>query len=74
MNPIEEMRERLTQRFGGAVKPLQGFRVTANNMPRLPQSKIPSPKVKYDRVGRPSKAEKELPPIKKPKNIWGGWS
>lgn len=73
MNVIDEMRDRLTERFRGAAKPLSGFRVTANNMPRLPQSKIPQPRPRYDRVGRPPKAQKELPPLKKPKNIFEGW-
>jgi len=55
MNVIEDMRERLAERFRGPRKPLHGFRVTANDMPRLPQSHIPGPKPSYDRAGRPSK-------------------
>jgi len=38
-----------------ARKPIQGLRVTADDSPRLPQSRIPSPKVKHDRLGRPMK-------------------
>lgn len=80
-NPIEDMRERLIKRASGVVEPIQGlkitqFRPTANNAPRLPQSTIPSPKARYDRVGRPAKAEGRLPvPLerKKPRDIWGGW-
>lgn len=81
-NPIEDMRERLSEQFRGAAKPLKGlsvssvFRPTANDMPRLPQSTIPSPKARQDTVGRP--AEGRLPenvPLtrKKPRDIWGGW-
>ena len=78
MNLIDEMRDRLTERFSGTLKPIQGLRVTANNMPRMPQSKIPNPKVKYDRAGRPPTTNKPLPenvPLqrKKPRDIWGGW-
>jgi len=60
-NPIEDMRSRLTEQFTGGAKPLKGksvssvFRPTANDMPRSPQSYIPSPKTRYDRAGRPSK-------------------
>lgn len=77
-NPIEDMRERLSKRFRGAKEPLQGFRVTANDMPRLPQSNIPSSKARQDRVGRPSVKPRQLPdnvPLqrKKPRDIWGGW-
>ena len=75
-NPIEEMRDRLSQRFGGATKPIQGLRVTANDMPRLPQSNIPSSKARQDRVGRPSvKPSQDNVPLqrKKPRDIWGGW-
>ena len=81
MNLIEEMRERLTEQFTGAAKPLKGLRVssvfrpTANDMPRMPQSRIPNPKPQYDRPGRPSKEEKPEPQLyrKKPRDIWGGW-
>jgi len=56
---------------------LTGFRPTANDAPRLPQSPIPSPKKSYDTVGRPSKATDiyKAPDLhrEKPKNIWGGW-
>ena len=81
-NPIQDMRTRLTQRLSGSVKPndgfkLTGFRPTANDMPRLPQSSIPSPKKSYDTVGRPSKGTDiyKAPDLhrKKPKDIWGGW-
>jgi hypothetical protein len=76
MSSIEDMRERLTENFRGAAKPLKGltFRPTANNAPRLPQSTIPSPKPKYDTAGRPPKETKE-PSLyrKKPRNIFGGW-
>jgi len=82
-NSIQDMRDRLTKRFSGVAKPIEGvkitqFRPTANNAPRLPQSTIPSPKVRYDKVGRPAKAEGRLPeniPLerKKPRDIWGGW-
>lgn len=68
MNVIEEMRQRLTERFSGNMKPIQGFRVTADNTPRLPQSRIPSPKVKYEKAGRPPKSN-----LPEKKNIWGGW-
>jgi len=54
-NPIEEMRNRLVEKFSAARKPIQGLRVTANDSPRLPQSTIPSPKVKHDRPGRPTR-------------------
>lgn len=80
-NPIEDMRERLSEQFRGAAKPLKGlsvssvFRPTANDMPRLPQSNIPSPKPRYDTPGRPSKESKPEPQLfrKKPRDIWGGW-
>jgi len=79
-NPIEDMRERLTEQFRGAAKPLKGltitsFRPTANNMPRNPASSIPNPKASYDSPGRPSKETKPEPQLfrKKPKDIWGGW-
>ena len=66
-NVIEEMRDRLTERFSQPFKkPIQGLRITANDMPRMPQSRIPNPKPKYDMPGRP--------PIKKPKDIFGGWT
>ena len=50
------------------------FRPTANDMPRLPASNIPTPRPKYDTVGRPPK-EKKADPLyrKKPRNIFGGW-
>lgn len=76
MNQIEDMRARLSNRFRGNRKPLQGFNVTANNMPRSPQSSIPHSKPKYDTVGRPSgKHLPENPPLyrEKPKDIFGGW-
>lgn len=77
-NPIEEMRDRLSQKFGGATKPIQGLRVTANDAPRLPQSNIASSKARQDKVGRPSVKPRQLPdnvPLqrKKPRDIWGGW-
>ena len=80
-NPIEEMRERLSEQFSGAAKPLKGFSVasvfrpTANDMPRSPQSNIPEPKPRYDSVGRPSKEDKPETQLyrKKPRDIWGGW-
>jgi len=81
-NPIEEMRERLSERFRGAAKPLSGlriteFRPTANNMPRMPQSNIPRLKDRYDTVGRPAKETDIYKPTeifrKKPRDIWGGW-
>jgi len=80
MNAIEDMRERLKEQFMGAAKPLKGynvssvFRPTANDMPRLPQSSIPSPKESYDRPGRPSGKTTE-PQLfrKKPRDIFGGW-
>jgi len=79
-NPIEDMRERLSEQFRGAAKPLKGlsvssvFRPTANDMPRLPQSTIPNPKPRYDTPGRPSGKTTE-PQLfrKKPRNIFGGW-
>jgi hypothetical protein len=81
MNAIEDMRERLKEQFSGAAKPLKGlsvssvFRPTANDMPRLPQSRIPEPKARYDRPGRPSKETKPEPSLfrKKPRDIFGGW-
>jgi hypothetical protein len=80
-NPIEDMRERLREQFRGAAKPLKGlsvssvFRPTANDMPRLPQSRIPEPKPRYDRPGRPSREAKPEPQLfrKKPRDIFGGW-
>jgi len=82
-NPIEDMRERLSEQFRGAAKPLKGlsvssvFRPTANDMPRLPQSSIPNPKARYDQAGRPAKKTdiyKSPEPLrKKPRDIWGGW-
>jgi len=81
MNVIEDMRERLSEQFRGAAKPLKGLRVesvfrpTANNMPRMPQSRIPEPKPKYDKPGRPSRETKPEPQLfrKKPRDIFGGW-
>ena len=79
MNPIEEMRQRLSERFAGPVKPLKGLtiRPTANNAPRLPQSNIPNPRAKQERVGRPMKEEDIYKPPKiertKPRDVWGGW-
>jgi hypothetical protein len=82
-NSIQDMRDRLSERFGRASTPLKGlklteYRPTANNAPRLPQSTIPSPKARQDRVGRPSVETRQLPenvPLtrKKPRDIWGGW-
>ena len=80
-NPIGDMRQRLTERFGRGKASTQGFgvssvfRPTANDMPRLPQSNIPSPKARYDSPGRPSKETKPVTPLfrKKPRDIWGGW-
>ena len=82
-NPVEDMRNRLSQRFSRASTPLEGlklteYRPTANNAPRLPQSTIPSPKARQDRVGRPSVEARQLPenvPLQrtKPRDIWGGW-
>ena len=80
-NPIEDMRERLSENFRGAAKPLKGlsvssvFRPTANDMPRLPQSNIPSTKPRYDRPGRPSKGTPPEPSLfrKEPRDIFGGW-
>jgi len=80
-NPIEDMRERLSEQFTGRAKPMKGlgvssiFRPTANDMPRSPQSNIASPKTRYDSPGRPSKETKPEPQLyrKKPKDIWGGW-
>ena len=81
MNPIQEMRKRLTEGFNGGMKPLEGlavtsvFRPTANNAPRLPQSNIPTPRPRYDSAGRPSKESRPETPLfrKKPRNIFGGW-
>ena len=82
-NPVQDMRDRLSERFRGVSKPLGGLRITeyrptANNAPRLPQSTIPSPKARQDRVGRPSVKPSQLPenvPLQrnKPRDIWGGW-
>ncbi len=80
-NPIEDMREWLSEQFSGAAKPLKGlgvssvFRPTANDMPRLPQSNIPNPKDRYERPGRPSKETRPETPLfrKKPRDIFGGW-
>jgi hypothetical protein len=74
MNSIQEMRKRLTERFSGAKKPMEGLdisytmqRVTQNTAPRLPQSNISSQKARYSRAGRPTKTE----PQKYKK--WEGW-
>lgn len=82
-NPVSEMRQRLKEGFNGGMKPLKGyevtsvFRPTANDAPRLPQSSIPNPKDRYDRVGQPAKKEDiyKTPELyrKKPRDIWGGW-
>ena len=79
-NPIEDMAERLSKRFRGPRKPLEGFKITEisptrNNAPRLPQSTIPSPKPRYERAGRPSKESRPETPLfrKKPRNFFGGW-
>ena len=80
-NPIQEMRQRMIEGFNGGMKPLQGlevtsvFRPTANNAPRLPQSRIPNPKPRYDKPGRPTEEARQYPEtsLKKPKDIWGGW-
>ena len=80
-NPIEDMRERLSEQFGGLIKPPKGFSVssvfrpTANDMPRLPQSNIPSTRARYDRPGRPPKETRPETPLfrKKPRDIFGGW-
>ena len=79
-NPVEDMRERLSGRLRGAAKPLKGlgitsFRPTANDMPRLPQSNIPSTRARYDRPGRPPKETRPETPLfrKKPRGIFGGW-
>ena len=79
-NPIEDMRERLSEQFRGTAKPLGGlsvssvFRPTANDMPRLPQSSIPDPKPRYDNAGRPSGKREELQLFrKKPRDIWQRW-
>lgn len=58
MNPIEEMRNRLVEKFSVARKPIQGLRITADDSPRLPQSTIPSPKVRHDRPGRPVRPQR----------------
>jgi hypothetical protein len=72
---IQEMRDRLSEKFSGAMKkPIQGLQVvTANNIPRLPQSKIPSPRPRYEKAGRPPEAKRQLPNIPRKKDIWGGW-
>ena len=88
MNAIEDMRARLTEQFRGGRKPAggfqigankaptrpKGFRPTANDAPRLPQSRIPNARPRYDRVGRPNKEQSKKPPLyQKPKNMFGGW-
>ena len=81
MNAIEDLRIRFRTRFSGSAKPSKSweissaFRNTANDMPRFPQSSIPEPKPRYDRVGRPPKGTRPEPqPFrKKPKDIFGGW-
>jgi hypothetical protein len=83
-NSINEMRRRLKEGFNGGMKPMEGldvasvFRPTANDSPRLPQSRIPSPKPAYDKAGRPSEETRKYPEItpiipKKPRDIWQGW-
>jgi hypothetical protein len=74
-DPIQEMRARLTERFNRAQKPIQGLNPTAFNAPRLPQSRIPSPRPKYDTAGRPPEVKRQEVPLqrKKPRDIWGGW-
>ena len=79
MNPIQEMRDRLSKRFNASLDIPQGYslsqyRPTANNAPRLPQSTIPGQGPRYERAGRPSQESKPLPEFqKKRKDIWGGW-
>jgi hypothetical protein len=81
-NPISEMRQRLKEGFSSGMKPAEGldvksvFRPTANDAPRLPQSRIPSPKPSYDRAGRPPEVSRKYPeitPITTKKPNWGGW-
>lgn len=67
-NSVQEMRDRLSQRFAGTRKPIQGLRVTANDMPRLPQSNIRASKERHLSRGRPS-----LPDSPMKKKDWGGW-
>ena len=52
MNPIQEMRDRLSQ-GDGAIKPIRGLRVTADDSPRLPQSNIASSRERHESAGRP---------------------
>ena len=84
MNVIEDMRARLQEQFVGRKKPPKGydvssvFRPTANDMPRKPQSNIPTPRPRYDNAGRPAKRNSTGLPTeptyrKKPKDIFGGW-
>ena len=89
MNAIEDMRARLQDRFRGGKKPAGGFNVatskpktqrtpfrpTANDAPRLPQSRVPNPRPRYDRVGRPNKEQSKKPPMyrEKPKSMFNGW-
>lgn len=73
MNAIEEMRQRLVEEFSKPLKPMGGmsltpFRITANDMPRMPQSNIPTEKARYSRAGRPSKVEPQ-----KFRTNWEGW-
>ena len=61
-NAIEDMRNRLSERFRGVATPLEGLRIlnvppTANMAPRMPQSNIPSQKSRYSQPGRPSISE-----------------
>ena len=67
-NLIQDMRDRLSQGFSGTRKPLQGLRVTANDMPRLPQSNIRSSRERQLSRGRPS-----LPDSPMKKKDWKGW-
>ena len=76
-NPIQEMRQRMVEGFNSGMKPLQGlevtsvFRPTANDAPRLPQSRIPRPKPRYDTAGRPPEETRRLPQIS---NVFRGES
>ena len=87
MNAIEDMRARLSEQFRGGRKPAGGFNIqagkapvrpkpfrpTANDAPRLPQSRIPNPKPRYDRVGRPAKETQKRPPVFREKPKFGAW-
>ena len=69
-NLIQETRDRLSQRFSGDKKPLQGLRVTANDMPRLPQSNIRNSRERHLSRGRPSLPDSPMRDFKKD---WEGW-